>query len=431
MTASRTPSPPPIRTRSAPVRTAAGSPTASPGGVPVDGWQAVAAMLFAVAWSGNEFTPLLTFYRQHSGLSAVAVNSLLAAYVLGIAPALLIGGPLSDRYGRRRLMLPAPGLAAAGSLLLAVGDRSFVVLLVGRVLCGIALGLGMAVGTSWLKELSDTAGDDPGRGARRASLSLTAGFGLGAAVAAALAQFAPWPSRTAYLVCIALCLAATVRGRSATDVVVPAAGTGDAAPLRPRLPGKRFWLVVAPAAPWVFGTAAVAYAILPALVADQVRGLTVLVAGVACLLGLGSGFAIQSVAARWHRDGTVRLLSIGLSGAAAAMALAAYAADRRALPIVLVASALLGCGYGVVLLGGLTEVQRIANPADLAGWTAVFYSLTYLGFFAPMVLSVLSPRASYPAMLGVGSVVALLSLGLVRLGHRLAPAAAVSRETTP
>ena len=85
----------------------------------------------------------------------MAVDMLLAAYVLGIVPALLIGGPLSDRHGRRALMIPAPILAMVGSILLALGAGSLVLLFVGRVFSGLALGLGMAVGTSWIKELSD------------------------------------------------------------------------------------------------------------------------------------------------------------------------------------------------------------------------------------------------------------------------------------
>jgi len=83
-------------------------------------WRGVAAAIVAIAWGGNEFTPLLVMYKGN-GLPLTAVDLLLFYYVLGIVPALLIGGPLSDRWGRRPLMLPAPLIAAAGSLLLAVG----------------------------------------------------------------------------------------------------------------------------------------------------------------------------------------------------------------------------------------------------------------------------------------------------------------------
>ena len=79
-------------------------------------WLPVALVMAVVAWGGNEFTPLLVMYREVGHFSAVTVDALLAAYVLGIVPALLLGGPLSDRYGRRPLLLPAAPVALVGSL---------------------------------------------------------------------------------------------------------------------------------------------------------------------------------------------------------------------------------------------------------------------------------------------------------------------------
>ncbi|MET8878711.1 MFS transporter, partial [Nocardia sp. NPDC004604] len=148
-------------------------------------WWGVAAAMFAIAWGGNEFTPLLVMYKGN-GLPVTTVDLLLFDYVLGIVPALLIGGPLSDRYGRRMLMRPAPLIAAAGSLLLAFGSASVPLLSAGRVLCGVALGSAMAVGSSWLKELSQQPFGPQlpaGTGARRSAMSLTGGFAVGAGVA--------------------------------------------------------------------------------------------------------------------------------------------------------------------------------------------------------------------------------------------------------
>ena len=51
------------------------------------GWPAVALAVFATAWGGNEFTPLLVMYRQITDMSPVVVDALLFAYVLGIVPA--------------------------------------------------------------------------------------------------------------------------------------------------------------------------------------------------------------------------------------------------------------------------------------------------------------------------------------------------------
>lgn len=389
-------------------------------------WWPVAAVMLVVAWGGNEFTPLLVMYREVSDFSTVTVDALLAAYVLGIVPALLLGGPLSDRYGRRPVLLPAAPIAVVGSLVLAVGESSPVVLGIGRVLCGVALGLVMAIGSTWVKELTDLAARagadlDASAGARRAGLALTFGFLLGAGVAAGLAQWAPWPTHLAYVLHAVLALLGGLwllgvpetRPREVTsprrlvdDLKVPAAGH------------RRFWRVVVPVAPWVFGCAASAYAILPALMMDQVAGRAVAFAGALTVLGLGCGVGIQVLGRIIDTRDSARASVIAMSIVVVGMGLGAVAAARLDLTVTIIAAAVLGAGYGLALVASLSEVQRIARPDDLAGLTAVYYSLTYLGFFAPVVLAALSMQWSYPQMFGAGAVVAAVCLVIVAFAWR-------------
>jgi len=403
--------------------TTAGPTTGTASAASGFGWAGVSLAVFTAAWGGNEFTPLLVMYRQSSHLSAVVVDTLLFTYVLGIVPALLIGGPLSDRFGRRPLMLPSPVIAAAGSVLLAAGPQSVTMLALGRVLSGVALGLAMAVGGTWIKELSDRQGASVTAGARRAALSLTAGFGVGAGVASVLAQWAPWPEQLSYLINIAfavvslILLLRTPETRFADpgarslrdDLAIPAA----------RKP--RFWLVVAPTAPWVFGTCAVAYAVIPALLTESTSSWPIVFAGLCCVLGLTAGFFVQSLGKRIDRPGSVRAMVTAMLLVALGMCLAAIAADIATIPMALVAATVLGCGYGMTLISGLLEVQRLAGPNDLAGLTAVFYGLTYIGFASPAVMAAIDSGvtgASYPMMLYVGAGVALLCLVIVVLANR-------------
>ncbi len=383
-------------------------------------WLRVAGALFAVAWGGNEFTPLLVMYRTESGLSAATVDVLLAAYVLGIIPALLLGGPLSDRFGRRPLMLPAPLLGICGSAILALGAESSALLFIGRVFSGLGLGLVMAVGTAWIKELSQAPFDaaaDAGAGARRAGLSLTIGFGLGAGVASALAQFGPAQSVTPYLVNIVISIVAFIvlipapetRARAATpgrlldDLTIPSAMH------------RRFLLVVVPAAPWVFGTAATAYAIVPGLMAQQVGDYRIGFSGLLCLVTLGCGVVIQTIGKQIDSVRSARGTAVALAVTIPAMALAAIAARTLSIGWSIVAAAALGLAYGMLLISGLQEIQRIAGPDDLAGLTAVFYSLTYLGFFIPAILAALDRWFDYRQMFLGGAVIAAISLGFVSL----------------
>jgi MFS family permease len=401
-------------------RLAAAAP-AEGSGAPSRAWLRVGGLMFAVAWGGNEFTPLLVMYREVSHLSALTVNVLLGAYVLGIVPALLVGGPLSDRYGRRPLLLPAAPLGIVGSLVLALGPASVPALAVGRVLSGLALGLVMAVGTTWVAELCAAAGE-PRTGARRASLSLTAGFLLGAGVAGVLAQWGPWRTGTPYLLHAAVTVVAglVVLGVPETH---PAPAPADRGRLRddlriPAVGHRRFLRVVLPLAPWVFGAVGSAYAVLPGLMRSHSGGVPIAFSALLTVVTLGVGFGVQSVARLIDTRHSARASVVALVILVAGMILAAWASRTLSLPVVLLAAAVLGAGYGLALVAGLSEVQRIATPADLAGLTAVYYSAAYLGFFVPALLAWLSTRWAYPAMFLGGSVVAAACLVVVACAWR-------------
>ena len=403
------------------INAAVPSPTTADGDRRPRPWQAVAAATFAIAWGGNEFTPLLVMYRDTAGFSPLTVDLLLFAYVLGIVPALLVGGALSDRLGRRPLMMPAPVLAAVGSLILAFGAHSAPVLAVGRVFSGLALGLAMAVGGSWLKELSSPPFGDGGSGARRAAMSLTAGFGLGAAAAGVLAEWGPAPAVMPYVINIAMALAAAVllgtapetrtRSRSGgawwADLAVPAATR------------RRFMTVVMPIAPWVFGAGATAYAVLPALMSEHVTQAPVAFSALMCLVALGVGFGVQHAGRRVVGDGIGGVVA-ALVLLVAGMAMATWAATVLTVWVALPAAAVLGAGYGLALLAGLQQVQLMAGPDDLAGLTAVFYSLCYLGFGVPAAMAFLSGAhgLSYPTMFVVGGCAAVVCLTAVVYGNR-------------
>ncbi|MCF8569125.1 MFS transporter [Gordonia sp. HY002] len=387
------------------------------------GWPAVCLAVFAAAWGGNEFTPLLVMYRTTTDISPVVVDALLFTYVLGIVPALLIGGLLSDRYGRRPLMLPSPVIAAVGSALLAAGSDSVPMLVVGRVASGVALGLAMAVGGSWIKELSDADGASATAGARRAALSLTAGFGVGAGVAAVLAQWAPWPGQLSYLINIALsgiAFAALVRAPESHAPRDTGRSLGQDLRIRSaRHP--RFWLLVAPVAPWVFGACAVAYAVIPAFMTDETSSWSIAFAGLCCVVGLAAGFLIQTLGKRLDKPGSPRTGVIALLFVAVGLGTSIVAASTHMVALALISAAVLGCGYGMALISGLLEVQRIARPDELAGLTAVFYGLTYLGFASPAIIAAVMERfesVGYGETFGFGIAMALLAVVVMVVGNR-------------
>lgn len=150
-------------------------------------WLRAALALFAVGWGANQFAAMLPVYKAHDHASSAAVTLLFGAYAIGIIPALLIVSPISDRIGRRRVLRPVLLLSIVATCVLIAGGSHLWLLLLGRLLAGIASGAAFAPGTAWVKELSTGAA---GTGARRATIALSSGFASGPLVAGVLAQWA-------------------------------------------------------------------------------------------------------------------------------------------------------------------------------------------------------------------------------------------------
>ncbi|GAA1394045.1 MFS transporter [Pseudonocardia kongjuensis] len=378
-------------------------------------WVRPAAVLFGVGYGANQFSPLMVAYREQGHHSSTAVAAFFGVYVLGLVPGLLLGGPASQRWGRRRVLLPAAALAVPASAVLAAGGGAEPLLHAGRLLAGLSMGVAMAVATTWVKELSAEGG------ARRAALATTLGFGTGPLVGGLLAQYAPWPTVLPYLVHVLIMVPVLAALRRAPETVLPDPGGGPLwRALRvPAVTDPRFVRLVLPAAPWVFGAAALAYAVQPDLLAPGSHGL--LVATGLTAVSLAVGFGAQSLARTVERRGGEQaVVRAGLALVIGGTLVTVPVAVTASVPVAFAAAALLGAGYGFVLLAGLQQVQRIAPPGQLAGLTAVFYSVTYLGFLLPVALAALSGAAvrAWPGGLGVpgaGYPVLLLGVAAVQV----------------
>lgn len=363
-------------------------------------WLRVSLGMFVIAFGANLFAPLLPAYRLTTGLSDPQVTFLLAIYVAGLVPALLTGGPLSDIHGRRALIRPALLLTGLGSVVLTLSAGSVAVLSLGRFIVGAATGLVMAAGAAWLKELS--AG---GAGARRATVALSAGFGLGPLISGLIAEFLPRPDLLPYLVhLLLLALIAPLVWTTRS----PTPGASRRAWFSRSVLSARFLWAVAAWAPWVFGTATTAFATLTSIVMEQVE-YPVAFTGLIAAVAMGTGTLIQPVVTRLG-EGVVPPAVLGLGLTVAGMFVSVAVVETGSPWLVPPAAVLLGGAYGVMMVSGLREVQLLAPPAELGAATAVFYSLTYVGFFAPFLLSFLGPLIGYTICFLIGAGVAAGSI---------------------
>lgn len=355
-------------------------------------WARPAFAVFAVSWGANQFAPMQLVYRDQLGLGSGSFTAMLGSYVVGLIPALLVAGRVADRIGRRPVIRAMIPVSIVSSLVLYFGADAPALLYVGRILAGLASGMAFGAGTAWMKELSE----GPGIGARRAAVSLSAGFGCGALFAGLLAQWLPAPDRLPYFVHIGLMVLALglVWGVPEQRVTRPAGASLKVTALS----STRFRLGVVPWAPWVFGCATVSFATMPPLVAESVSGVSVAFTGTIAALTLLTGAAIQPWARRIARGGEERSVwtgaAIGAAGFGAATA-TALLDGTVAVALTVVTAIALGAGYGILLVSGLVIVEDLAPPHELAQTVAVFYCLIYLGFAVPFVIALAAPAIGF------------------------------------
>ncbi|WP_245905844.1 MFS transporter [Mycolicibacterium palauense] len=376
-------------------------------------WLAVAIAVAWTTWGGNQFTPLLIAYQQ-GGYRRIDVDILLGAYVLGLVPGLLLASALSDRQGRRPVLAVGLACSAMGSLVLALGDvAGYGPLLAGRLLSGLAVGIAMAVGSTWIIELCapPNAVVRPGAGARRASTWLSMGLGAGPLCSGLLATFAPDPLVITYVLHALLGVPVLwlVCTRTVETRVPAARGSGLPALRVPGVAHRRFTHVVVPMAPWIFGSAAIAYAVLPASVGDGLGRWALLYTAAVTVLTLGCGVVVQPIARRLDDRSSARAIVVAMVLITVGVIAAAGAAMMRSAAAAVLVAGLLGAAYGIAIVSGLLEVQRIAGPDGVVGLTGVYYSLAYVGFLFPALLAALARYVSYPVMLACLGVLAAAS----------------------
>jgi len=370
----------------------------------------IAFAMFAVGWGANQFSPMLIVYRHELRLTAGEVAGLFLVYALTLIPGLLVGGPASDRFGRRPVVWPFVALSPLATLLLVLGPRSLAVIAVGRALAGLCSGVVFGAATAWVQEVSP----DEGLSVRRSALALTGGFGLGPVVAAGLAQWVSDPLVVPYLphlvigTAAAAVLAGTPEGATSRSParVRPAATARRWPPAAVRT--RRFWLAVAPGSPLVFGSVALAIVVLPEEVTSA-RTLSAGFAGLMTVVSFAAGVAVQPFARRLRDMLAGVVAGLGCAAAGCAVGIAAVASADRVLAGV--AAVFLGLAYGLCLVSGLRQAEHMASPDERGAVIACYYAVAYLGFAVPYLAAGLGALAGKTgAFVALTAIIAGLAL---------------------
>jgi MFS family permease len=164
---------------------------------------AVGAMIGVLFAGSTIVTPLYIMYKQAFHFSQISLTLIYAAYVIGNLCALLVFGRLSDQIGRRPMAAAGMGLAVVGALIFLFAN-GIVSLYAGRILSGLAIGIGAGTGTAWLAEL--VGEESKARATVIATSANFTGLGIGALVAGMLAEYAPWPLQLPFIVYLGVLL---------------------------------------------------------------------------------------------------------------------------------------------------------------------------------------------------------------------------------
>lgn len=418
----------PTTARNAPSATTTGDtsrPAAGSAGAPgSSGFWVVGAVLVLLMLSSSVPSALYVLYQQEWGLSSGMITVVFALYAVTVLAGLLLFGSLSDTLGRRPVL--AAGLVLAiVSMGLFASAQGLGLLLAARAVQGLAVGLATGAMGAALLELSP--GSRPALGAQVNSAGPTVGIGLGGIGAGLLVQYAPAPTVLTYLLLVgafAVCLAGVARmAESAPGRAGASGGRLKIAPHRIHIPaaarGRFAVLILTIVAVWSVGGFYLSLG--PHLVLSLLRSTNYLVGGATVALLAGAATAAQLLLGRTE---ALRTAVLGLLGLLGGLALVLLALGLGSAPVFLVATAVLGAGWGAAFLGSFRALSGLAEPAHRGELTAAVYVFAYLAMSVPAVLAGLLTnihglhRTSVGFMATVAAVCALALLATLRLAAR-------------
>lgn len=305
----------------------------------------------------NMPTPLYPLWKQRMGFSAGTMTVIFACYIVGLLAALMVAGRLSDRIGRKPVLLPGLLLAVAACVTFATAT-SVPELAVARLLTGVAIGITVSAG---MAAVVDMGGASRVRQATlAASTAMVLGAGLGPLSAGLLSQALPGPTVTIFLVEIVLLLSAV-----AVVLWLPLSrpdADADGGWLRlPSVPPRnrvQVALGIAVFAPGITSTSFV-LSLGPSLLADLLATDSRLVAGGMAFVMFAAATGVQFAA---RRLGVRSVLLGGGASTAVSMAALILAVHVQSATLLIVAAVLAGAAQGLGQFGGLSLIGVAVPP---------------------------------------------------------------------
>jgi hypothetical protein len=379
-------------------------------------WLVTAAFVSLQAF-GTVPTPLWPLYAVRDGLSSTMVTIAFACMVVGAGVSLYFFGHLSDRLGRRRIIVPALAFGIAAAAVMAWWP-TLPGLLIGRVLTGVGIGLMASTATTYLADLyraGHPAQPHSRVPATVASVASLGGLSLGPLVAGALVRWVGHPFITSYVVFIALMVIGAMSVSVSPETVDLTLPTSAGAPKFVLRHAQGTVLIGAAAVAFCsFAVIGLFSSVGSLIVHSELHESSPFIWGLAGFLVLGASALAQTL---FPKLAVARMLVLGLIGVPIGMALVVVALYNPSLTLYLLGSAIAGAGAGLLFKAALGVAITTAEPSSTAGVLALFFVVAYLGVGLPPVLLSAATYliSSRSALIGFSAVILAVSIIAARL----------------
>ncbi|MFI8523421.1 MFS transporter [Promicromonospora sukumoe] len=353
-------------------------------------------------------TPLYPLYVARDGYGPFTVTVIFAAYAVGVVASLFLVGHLSDRVGRRPLILLAAALELVAAVIFLLRD-DLGGLIVARLVSGIGIGALTATATAYLAELDGgRSRPAPGRAAVVATVANLGGLGLGPLLSGLIAEPSSDPLVLPYAVFAVVLVLLLAVTPLVPETVLHRPGLRPYRPQRVAIgpDARRRFAANAVGAFTGFAVFGLFSSVAASFVHDELGQTSLVVTGVVAATPFLAGALGQCLVAPLAPARQLRIATVLMVAGPAAL-FGGVVLPSTAL--FLTGGLLAGGGAGLLFKAALGRTAALVPPAERAEALALVFLVGYAGLVVP-VLAVGVGLVYLPAPLVLGVFVVLVAL---------------------